>query len=742
MTNLLFGLHDRDAHPQIPAGGWCVDAVLVTDTPPNYSQIRSDINWIVRLNNGWHPNGTIPLPAEYDAFAKRCADFVAGSKGADWFIIGNEPNHKQEWPNGQSIQPEQYADCFNRCYQTIHARTPDAKVMVAAVAPWDITSGMDWLTYYERMLNAIVACDGLAVHGYTHGPDPNLIWSVQEVNGWMWHFPVIYETLYHVPSQFRSLPVHVTETDQGDDAWVNANSGWVQNAYQAIYQHNQTQGTQKIHSLSLYRWRGDKYQIYDKPEVIKDFQAAVARGYISPDAGPGPTPPGPDPEPPAPAPTPNLDWDPRLDLRGCELQSETAGEGDTVWRVTVGRWFDEQQAQGRVNVFVVVLDENEQLLTGVPVTFFEQNSEETKPSEIKGDPWLQSQGLGAQYSLDFAMYNVAPSYGVRIEDGTPTDGIWGCGLGSIEQPDYKIHTSYYFRFQRVKASTPSPPNPGDIEAGRVTAPAGLNVRSGPGTQYDKLGALQLGSTVLYDDEQAGWLHVIDGWVSGEYVGPATAEPVPTPPTPGPPPGSASAGQACPTPAPSGDVMQLDPLAAEAVYSVESGGKGFASDGKLIIRFEAHLFDRNLGNDAEFAKYFAYDKATPWTGQMYRLGPTSGWLPIHSGNQADEWNALGIARGLNDTAGLLSISMGAPQILGSNFKRILYSDVQAMFNAFGRSLSVQTIGFFNFVLSDAELANAINAHDWEVVSRLYNGPGQVALYSKLMADAYAALVKMS
>lgn len=736
MTNLLYGCHDRDAHPEIPGGGWCVDAVLVTDTPPNYAQIRSDINWIVRLNNGWNPQGTIPLPSGYDEFAKRCADFVAGSKGAQWFIIGNEPNHRQEWPNGVKIEPQQYADCYNRCYATIKSRTPNAKVLVAAVAPWDISSGIDWLAYYQRMLGSIQACDGLAIHAYTHGDDPELPFSVEERNGWLWHLPVFAQTLSHVPSQFRSLPVHITETNQGDNAWVNAKSGWVVNAYDAINQHNRTSGMQKVQSLSLYRWRGDKWQIYDKPHVLEDFQAAVARGYESPSVGPGPTPEPPDPDPQPPTPTPNLEWDKRLDVRGCKLYQAATAQGETVWRVTVGRWFDPNQAQGRVNVYVAVLDENEQLLTGVPVKWFWDDGgpgeSDTKPSEIKSDPWLQSQGLGNQYSLDFTMYNLAPSYGVQIVDGSPSDSVWGCGLGSIEDPYMKIHTSYYFRFQRVKTSSPpTPPQPSGIEVGRVTASAGLNVRSGPGTQYDRLGALQLGSTVLYDDEQSGWLHVIDGWVSAEYVGPATAEPVPPAPGPGP----------TPAPQPTGD-NRLDPLAAEAVYRVESGGKGFGDNGKLIIRFEAHLFDRNLGDDATFAKYFTYDQQTPWQGQMYRVSEGAAWLPIHSGHQADEWNALGIARGLNDTAGLLSISMGAPQILGSNYKRILYSDVQAMFSAFGRSLSVQDIGFFNFCLADPNLAAAINAHDWAEVALRYNGPGNVTNYAKLMADAYAALVKMS
>lgn len=75
---------------------------------------------------------------------------------------------------------------------------------------------------------------------------------------------------------------------------------------------------------------------------------------------------------------------------------------------------------------------------------------------------------------------------------------------------------------RDDATTPptEPPTtpPGNIHTGVVTAPAGLNVRSGPSAEATKLGALAAGSTVLYDSEDNGWLHLVPGYVSAEYVG--------------------------------------------------------------------------------------------------------------------------------------------------------------------------------------------------------------------------------
>lgn len=460
-----------------------MDAVLVSDEPPNYAAIRSDINWIVRLNHGWNPNGTIPIRSGYADYAKRCADFVAHCKGANIFVISNEPNHAQEHPHGVKIEPEDYADCFNLCYQEIKQLRSAAQVLTAAIAPWDITGGIDWLAYYGRMLNAIDACDGLAVHGYTHGADPDLIWSQEKTHGWYWHFPVIYQTIKAIPAKFANLPVHVTETNQGDNAWVDRNSGWVQEAYNSIEGHNGLDDSQKILSLSLYRWRGDKWEIHYKNGVIDDFRAAVAKGYQSPSGSPilpGPTPPSPEPPitPPAPGGEYLIQWDKRLDLRGTTHTVALNGAGEAyAWHVTVGQWFDEAQAQGRHNCYIAVFDEHGHLIEGLPVKWFWDSGYETKKTEVKSDPFL-----GGMYSLDFGMYQPAPSYGFVIADGAPSDTIGGLGLGDLAAPEHKIHTSYYFEIRKfIVDSRPDPTPEPPITPGRL-APLLWPV-SGPITDY-------------------------------------------------------------------------------------------------------------------------------------------------------------------------------------------------------------------------------------------------------------------
>ena len=87
----------------------------------------------------------------------------------------------------------------------------------------------------------------------------------------------------------------------------------------------------------------------------------------------------------------------------------------------------------------------------------------------------------------------------------------------------------------------------------VTAKS-LNMRAGPGTDYDKVGAVRAGDVLLVIREQPGWLQVElpngdTGWVSTRYVRPAGSgqpepqtppptqpepEPARTPPPPPPP----------------------------------------------------------------------------------------------------------------------------------------------------------------------------------------------------------------
>lgn len=190
----------------------------------------------------------------------------------------------------------------------------------------------------------------------------------------------------------------------------------------------------------------------------------------------------------------------------------------------------------------------------------------------------------------------------------------------------------------------------------------------------------------------------------------------------------------PTPAPSGII---DPLVAQAILEVESGGRTHGADGRIVIRFEAHIFKSQLGNDALWAQHFRTDSARPWVDQMWRRAEGDTWQMLHTGRQADEWAAFEFAQGIQAEAAAKSISMGAAQIMGFNHARIGYPSATAMFLAFADA-QAQTIGFINFCLSDPALMDAMRRKDWRTIAAKYNGTGAIVTYAPLLEQAYRRL----
>ena len=88
--------------------------------------------------------------------------------------------------------------------------------------------------------------------------------------------------------------------------------------------------------------------------------------------------------------------------------------------------------------------------------------------------------------------------------------------------------------------------------------------------------------------------------------------------------------------PLSDLLEIPPAVAAAIVQVESGGKAFGADGRLVIRFENHIFFREWGrtNARAFATQFAFDENKPWTGHLFRDNARGPWEPLHNGTQAN------------------------------------------------------------------------------------------------------------
>ena len=293
MSRQILGMHDWSPEwgqivKETGLGGWCcVTEAIGSDARDtsgrDYTSLASyGVEPIVRLNHAYGMgHGTIPKPEQYEAFARRCGNFVRASRGCSRWIIGNETNMKWESPyaDGRLISVDDYARCFRLCRERILAAQPDAEVMPAPVAPWNAQQG-DWLILQRCIWEACWPFEGIAIHAYTHGHDPLLVTSDATMNPpydkHCYHFRVYLDFMMSVPKVAEALPVYVTEANP--DGWQNVNNGWVQQAAKEIDDWNKRVGHQQIHALCLYRWPDydrEQFTICNKQGVIADFRQGV-----------------------------------------------------------------------------------------------------------------------------------------------------------------------------------------------------------------------------------------------------------------------------------------------------------------------------------------------------------------------------------------------------------------------------------------------------------------------------------
>jgi hypothetical protein len=181
-------------------------------------------------------------------------------------------------------------------------------------------------------------------------------------------------------------------------------------------------------------------------------------------------------------------------------------------------------------------------------------------------------------------------------------------------------------------------------------------------------------------------------------------------------------------------MGFHPAAAVAVMLTESGGKAFGSDGAMIVRFEPHVFRREVkkaGGDTELvAQHFKDDG---WRGNthFWRASPVGEWQSFH-GNQGKEWAALLFAVVVGGDAGWRSASYGLPQMMGFNHAACGYSTAAAMVEDWKSSAEAQIRGMFAFIKASSTMVSALKSEDFVTFASRYNGPGQKDEYGKLIA----------
>lgn len=290
---------------------------------------------IGRINHGYFPNGTIPPTNHYDAFAIRCASFVANSRGCSIWTIGNELNISGEWPYEPAqgkcayVTPANYARCFRKVYNAIKAVRPNDKVLPAAPACFSGPFGagtnpymgtnyaydanpLTWVQHLNQILTAITntgpkPCppDGIALHVSSRGYTCEAIHSTEKFTG---AAAGLYKSFYvykdwvnlGIPPALYHLPLYATECNgyyywKGGH-WESPQShyepGWMQEVYAEISRYNQTAiatGKPVYRCFNMYQWPDgyDNWNIngssdYFKADILADLDEAVARRHAWP----------------------------------------------------------------------------------------------------------------------------------------------------------------------------------------------------------------------------------------------------------------------------------------------------------------------------------------------------------------------------------------------------------------------------------------------------------------------------
>lgn len=479
MARFIYAMHDPGGeHLMEDAPGWVVHTIEVrAETALDYSaRAAQGFTAIGRLN--WsYGEGTIARPEQWGEFAHLCAEYVRKSRGCDWWVVANEPNHPQEQiPGGPPLTVERYVDCYHMVYEAIKRAAPSAKVMPAAIAPWAVFEGMGWIEYFDEMMHRLEgAYDGINLHTYSRGYMPAAVASEDRMDApWDRYrngFRSYRDFLAVVPASRRYLPVHITETN-GNGVWPADRSGWVQAAYAEIDGWNATPGTQKVCSLALFRWPkfDQRWQFETKSGVHADFRDALARGYRAPDiapAAPGtgghslhiPTVLGGGPVPP-PSPPAEREWDERLTARGVTIETPQLAADQWYWRAIRGRWYDVEEAK-RVgpdhHILADMVDERGQRTPGQQL-LVEWPGErsiittEAKPSER----WAANYPMSPSHNE----FSIRPA-------SNPAERVTGIGMGADLGDGFNVahHTSTEIVWQLTQyqpAPLPNPPIPDPV----------------------------------------------------------------------------------------------------------------------------------------------------------------------------------------------------------------------------------------------------------------------------------------
>lgn len=164
---------------------------------------------------------------------------------------------------------------------------------------------------------------------------------------------------------------------------------------------------------------------------------------------------------------------------------------------------------------------------------------------------------------------------------------------------------------------------------------------------------------------------------------------------------------------------LDPFVIMAFIQVETGGKGFADNGKLIIQFEP-----------------------AWFRKKEPFAPSGKWSVNKVDVQSKEWEAFNSAFSIDPDSAMQSTSIGLGQIMGFHYKRLGYASVGEMWDDAKKGLDRQVWQICQFIKTDKWLGIAIKYKDWNRIAEIYNGKGYKELAKKIGRTPYDESMKQA
>ncbi len=166
----------------------------------------------------------------------------------------------------------------------------------------------------------------------------------------------------------------------------------------------------------------------------------------------------------------------------------------------------------------------------------------------------------------------------------------------------------------------------------------------------------------------------------------------------------------------GKILKCDSAIIMAVAEVESSGSGFDKKGRVVQRFEPHVFYRRTNG-----RYGISDISQPnWSPKNYKI---------------NTYILFEKAYKLNPEEAIKSTSWGMFQIMGFNFRLTGYENINEFFHTISRSEYDQLILFINFI-KNSKLDDFLRNKDWEKFASAYNGRSyKVNKYDEKLKKAY-------